>query len=427
MSEMKEYSLPVPVKPPAEIESLELPVPPGLDEKATKGDEIALFVGPQHGGSGHMRLIVRVHGDVIREVIPDPGFVHRGVEKLAENKLYIQNIPLVERPAIMDCVNFSLGYVRAIEQALDIEVPERARYIRTMLAEICRIGTHFYDAGILSVFLGHTTGFMWPFALRELTCEVLMRVAGARITASYVVPGGVRRDVDNGTLNYIYEATTYIQRKAKDFERIFVRNPVTIARLKDVAALSKKEAIKYGIVGPFLRACGVEYDVRAVEPYDAYDELTWDVVVADEGDSYSRFLVRVNEIQQSISIIKQCVKALKDMPPGNIVSADIAGKKKAKEGEEKKGLDSVKGAFFRIFGRLTLPVGEYTTLTEAARGTLLYTIVSDGKSNAPYRLRVVTPGWCYLKGFMESLKGCRVADLQAVYGSFGYFPPEADR
>ena len=463
MSDMKEYSLPVPVKPPAEIESLELPVPPGLDETALKEDELVLFVGPQHGGSGHMRLIVRVHGDVIREVIPDPGFVHRGMEKLAENRLYIQNIPLLERPAIMDCINFSLGYVRAIEKALDIEVPERARYIRTMMAEICRIGTHLYDAGILAVFLGHTTGFMWPFALRELTCEALMRVSGARITASYVVPGGVRRDVDRGTLNYINQAMTYIQHKLKDFERVFITNPVTIARMKDVAVLSKKEAIKYGLVGPFLRASGVEYDVRAIEPYDAYDELTWDVIVADDGDSYSRFLVRANEIQQSISIIRQCVKALKEMPEGNIISADVAGKKKAakkpakkpkeqesqgnptnnpgnpggdkeaankenaKEKEEKKGLDSIKGAFFRTFGRMTLPRGEYTTLTEASRGTVLYTIVSDGQSNAPYRLRMVTPGWFYLKGFMESLKGCRLADLQAVYGSFGYFPPEADR
>ena len=448
MSNMKEYSLPVPVKPPAEIESLELPVPPGLDETALKEDELVLFVGPQHGGSGHMRLIVRVHGDVIREVIPDPGFVHRGMEKLAENRLYIQNIPLLERPAIMDCINFSLGYVRAIEKALDIEVPERARYIRTMMAEICRIGTHLYDAGILAVFLGHTTGFMWPFALRELTCEALMRVSGARITASYVVPGGVRRDVDRGTLNYINEAMTYIQHKLKDFERVFITNPVTIARMKDVAVLSKKEAIKYGLVGPFLRASGVEYDVRAIEPYDAYDELTWDVIVADDGDSYSRFLVRANEILQSISIIRQCVKALKEMPEGNIISADVAEKKKPakpakpKEGEgekgenekaekdgkeEKKGLDSIKGAFFRIFGKLTLPRGEYTTLTEASRGTVLYTIVSDGQSNAPYRLRIVTPGWFYLKGFMESLKGCRLADLQAVYGSFGYFPPEADR
>ncbi len=413
---MEEYSVPVPVKPPAEIESLELPVPPWLGEVSKKGDELVLFVGPQHGGSGHMRLIVRVHGDVIREVIPDPGFVHRGMEKLAENRLYVQNIPLVERPAIMDCVNFSLGYVRAIEKALDMEVPERARYIRTMLAEVCRIGTHLYDAGILSVFLGHTTGFMWPFALRELTCEILMRVSGARITASYVIPGGVRRDVDRSTLNFISDAMTYIQQKSKDFEKIFIKNPVTIARMKDVAVLSKKEAIKYGIVGPFLRASGVEYDVRAIEPYDAYDELTWDIVVADDGDSYSRFLVRVNEIQQSIGIIRQCVKALKDMPEGKI-AVDTKGKL----------LDSVKGAFFRMFGRLTLPAGEFTTLTEASRGTLLYTIVSDGKSNAPYRLRMVTPGWYYLKGFMESLKGCRLADLQAVYGSFGYFPPEADR
>ncbi|AEA46554.1 NADH-quinone oxidoreductase subunit D [Archaeoglobus veneficus] len=434
---MREISLNVPVEPPFEMESLYLPVPPGLVEETYNKDEFVIFVGPQHGGSGHMRIIVRLKGDVITEAIPDPGYVHRGMEKLAENRLYIQNIPLFERPAIMDCANFNLGYVRAIEQALDIEVPERARYIRTILAELCRIGTHLYDAGILAVFLGHTTGFMWPFAMRELICEALMRICGARVTASYIIPGGVRNDIDRGVLEYIREVTFFIEKKARDFERVFIKNPVTIARMKDVAVISKKEAIKYGLVGPFLRASGVEYDVRAVEPYEAYDELSWDVVVGDDGDSYSRFLVRVNEITQSINIIRQAVSALRSMPEGNVISADVSGKKKkakAKEGEEgeegkeeKKGLDDVKGAFFRLYGRLTLPSGEYTTLTEAARGTVLYTIVSDGQSTMPYRLRLVTPGWLYLKGFMESLKGCRLADLQAVYGSFGYFPPEADR
>jgi NADH-quinone oxidoreductase subunit D len=190
--------------------------------------------------------------------------------------------------------------------------------------------------------------------------------------------------------------------------------------MKDVGVLTKKEAIRLGVVGPFLRASGVEYDTRAVEPYDAYDLIDWEVVTADDGDSYSRFLVRVEEIGQSLRIIRQAINRLRSMPEGKIISEDVI---KGKD----KTLNDIRGNFYRSFGRLTLPAGEVTTLTEASRGTLLYTLVSDGESTSPYRLRIVTPGWLYLKGFMESLKGSRLADLQAIYGSFGYFPPEADR
>ncbi|MEM0350752.1 MAG: NADH-quinone oxidoreductase subunit D, partial [Archaeoglobaceae archaeon] len=402
--------LEVPVEPPKELETLFLPIPKEYVEDAYKRDEFLILVGPQHPGSGHMRLIVRVKGDIIQEVIPDPGYVHRCVEKIAENRLYIQNIPLVERPSIMDSANFNLGYVRAIEMALEIEVPERAKFIRTILAELCRIGTHLYDAAILAVFLGHTTGFMYPFGIRELICEALVRMTGARFTSSFIIPGGVRRDVDEKTLRWVYDATFAIEKRLKSFERIFIRNPTTIARLRDVGILSKEEAIRFGVVGPFLRASGVEYDTRLVEPYEAYEEVTWDIVTADEGDGYARFLVRVNEIAQSLSIIRQCITS---MPEGKYISEQIC--------------DDVKGQLFDKFSDLVLPAGEYTTLTEAARGTLLFTIVSDGESNVPYRLRIITPGWLYLRGFMESLKGERLADLQAIYGSFGYFPPEADR
>ena len=189
---MDEYVLDIPVEPPKELRSLFIPIPPEYVEDTYKSDDFLILVGPQHPGSGHMRLIVRVKGDIIQEVIPDPGYVHRSMEKLAENRLYIQNIPLVERPAIMDAPNFNLGYVRAIEEALDIEVPERAKYIRTMLAELGRVGTHLYDAAILAVFIGHTTGFMYPFALRELICEALVRLTGARFTSSFIIPGGVK-------------------------------------------------------------------------------------------------------------------------------------------------------------------------------------------------------------------------------------------
>ncbi len=410
---MKEYAIDVPVEPPKELRSLFIPIPPEYVEDIYKSDDFLILVGPQHPGSGHMRLIVRVRGDIIQEVIPDPGYVHRSMEKLAENRLYIQNIPLVERPAIMDAANFNLGYIRAIEEALDIEVPERAKYIRTMLAELCRVGTHLYDAAILAVFLGHTTGFMWPFGLRELICEALVRVTGARFTSSFIIPGGVRRDVDESTLKWIYDMTLAMEKRLKSFERIFIKNPTVIARLKDVGVLSKEEAIKYGVVGPFLRASGVEYDVRKVEPYEVYDELAWDIPVSDEGDSYHRFLVRVNEIGQSLSIVRQCIK---QMPEGRVISDQIA----------ENGSD-IRGAFYDSLSDIVLPAGEYTTLTEGARGTIIYSIISDGESNVPYRVRIVSPGWLYLRGFMESMKGERLADLQAIYGSFGYFPPEADR
>ncbi|MEM4615706.1 MAG: NADH-quinone oxidoreductase subunit D [Archaeoglobaceae archaeon] len=409
---MKEIPIEVPVEPPKELESLFLPIPKEYVEDVYKKDEFLILVGPQHPGSGHMRLIVRVKGDIIQEVIPDPGYVHRSMEKLAENRLYIQNIPLVERPAIMDSANLNLGYVRAIESALDLEVPERAKYLRTILAELCRIGTHLYDAAILAVFLGHTTGFMYPFGIRELICEALVRMTGVRFTSSFIIPGGIRRDVDKATLDWLYSATFAIEKRLKSFERIFIRNPTVIARLKDVGVLSKQEAIEFGVVGPFLRASGVEYDVRKVEPYEAYDKVDWEIVVADEGDSYSRFLVRVNEVAQSLRIIKQCIA---DLPQGRVISEQICDS------------PEIRGEFFDRLADIVLPVGEFTTLTEAARGSVIYTLVSDGESNVPYRLRIVTPGWLYLRGFMESLKGERLADLQAIYGSFGYFPPEADR
>ncbi|MFQ6118903.1 MAG: NADH-quinone oxidoreductase subunit D [Methanosarcinales archaeon] len=420
---MQEISTTIQVEPPTEFKSLFLPLPPRYVEDAYKNDEYLVLVGPQHPGSGHMRIIVKLRGDKIVEAIPDPGYVHRSMEKLAENRLFIQNIPLLERPAIMDCANMNIGYVRAIEEGpLNIEVPERAKYIRTILAELCRIGTHLYDAGILAVFIGHTTGFMWPFGIRELICEALTKISGARITASFIIPGGVRRDIDNSTLEYVKKSTYVMEKRLKGFKKIFIDNPVVIARLKEVGVLTKSEAIKYGLVGPFLRASGVEYDVRKVSPYEVYSDLDWDIPVSEDGDSYSRFRVRVEEINQSISIIRQ---AIDKIPEGEVISSDIVNINNIEEKDALK--KDIRGHFYDIFSNLVPPLGSTTTLTEAARGLLLYTLVSDGESNLPYRLRIVTPGWLYLKGFMESLKGCRMADLQAVYGSFGYFPPEADR
>lgn len=368
--------------------------------KATKveGDKIVI-VGPQHPGSGHLRLIVKLNGDLIEDIIPDPGYVHRGVEKLAETRIYVKNIPLIERPCITDFANYDICYVSIIEKALGIEVSERAKYVRTILAELCRIGTHLYDAGILSIFLGHSTGFMWAFGLREFICEATAILTGARVTGSFIVPGGIRRDVSDEKLRRVREIVLSMRKRLKKFENIFVKNPTVVARLEGVGVIDIKDARELGVVGPFLRASNVKHDWR-LKGYEAYENVEWDVVTAEEGDSYSRLLVRVEEINQSINMIDQLVR---DVPRGS-VEVDLWS-----------------------LTDLVLPLGEYVSCVEGARGTIFMSIVSDGESNVPYRFRMVTPSWYNLRGFIEACKGERLADLQAIYGSFGYFPPEADR
>jgi len=406
----------VPIEPPKD---LYIPISEEFIEDAYESDEIIVPIGPHHAGSGHLRVTFRIKGDIIVDAIPEPGFVHRSMEKLAENKLYIQNVPLFERLAINDPVNMNLGYVRTIEKALGIEVPERAQYLRTIMAELSRIEAFYYDAAIFSLFFGHTTGFMYSMAIREMIIEALMRMTGSRSGPSFLVPGGIRRDISGDVLGLTDNITFAIHKRMKKFEDIFVNNPVTIARAKGVGVLTKEDAIRCGMVGPFLRASGVNYDIRKIAPYEVYDKLDWEVTTGDDGDCLGRFLGRLEEIKQSVRIVKQAVDAVKGIK-GAILSEDVLG-------EYKEAASDIKGNFFRVFGNLVLPKGEWTTITEAGRGTLLFSIISDGESNVPYRVRVISPCWMNLRGFMEALKGARYADFWAVYGSFGYFPPEADR
>ena len=405
------------IKPP---EELELPLPAGVLEDAESNEEFVALVGPHHTGSGHLRWILRMKGDIIVDVIPDPGYVHRTMEKLAENRLYIQNIPLFERANISDPINMHLGYVRTIEKALGIEVPERASYIRTIMAELSRIGAFFYDSGIFSLFLGHSTGFMYAWAIREMILEAMVRATGSRCTPSFIIPGGIRRDISKEVIEMVDNFTSAIHRRLRKFEDILIYNPVFVARTRDVGVLTREEAIRSGIVGPFLRASGVEYDVRKVEPYEVYDELDWELTSGDAGDCLGRYMGRYEEIKESLRIVKQAVDALKGIPRGEVINKEILG-------EYKEASEDIRGHLFHVYGNLVLPKGEWTTVTEAARGTLLYSIISDGESNIPYRVRIVTPSWLNLRGIVEAAKGERVADFWAIYGSFGYFPPEADR
>ncbi|WP_373286783.1 NADH-quinone oxidoreductase subunit D [Sulfodiicoccus acidiphilus] len=381
-----------------------------------------LNVGPQHPGAGHMRIVVKLNGDIIEDVDLDVGYVHRSVEKLCESRNYMHLIPLVERPAILDSIHMNLGYIIAVEKILNVQPPERAQYLRSFAAEVNRIASHLYGLGILTVFLGHSTGFMWGFGDREVWVEILQALTGARVTNSYVIPGGVRRDLGSSIVEMTNKALDYTERKLKDWRSMVLNNPVLRARLENVGVMSKENAIKWGAVGPNLRASGVYYDVRKTEPYGAYDKLDFEIPVYKEGDGFARTLVRFEEIEQSMKIIRQIIK---DIPEGPILADRFLNQ--IPPTRRKKWLEEQRRVVFPgYYASFRPPKGEAISRIEAGRGELVYYVVSDGTAH-PYRLRMITPSYRLIYVFKQLSKGARYADLVSIYGSLDYFPPEADR
>ena len=382
---------------------------------------IELLIGPQHPASGHMRLVARVDGDVVVELRPDIGYVHRTVEKLAEVKTYLQVVPLVERPALADTANHNLGYVLAVERLLGVEAPPRAQYLRTVLAEISRIHSHLYGLGILGIMLGSSTAFMWCFNDREPLIDLAQELTGARLTYSYMIPGGVRRDLPPGFAERAEKVFRYLERRLEDYERLYFRNPVVRARTEGVGVLTREDAVRLGVVGPNLRASGVAYDVREADPYEAYPDLDFHVVTREEGDCAARMWVRVDEIRESMRLVRE---ALSKIPDGPILHERFskAIPPKWREWMEEKRRVKIPAAMVS----LRIPPGEALSRVEAARGELTFYLVSDGSPN-PYRMRMVTPSFRNVVLFRHLIRDCRVADIPAIYGSLDYFPPEADR
>ncbi|HID17497.1 TPA: NADH-quinone oxidoreductase subunit D [Candidatus Bathyarchaeota archaeon] len=386
----------------------------------SEGKFIELLIGPQHPTSGHTRFIARLDGDIITEFEPDIGWVHRTIEKIAETKTYIQIIPLIERQAILDAANHNLGYVLALEKLLGIEAPPKAHYLRTLVCELNRIASHLYGIGIHGIMIGSSTAYMWAFGDRELFVELIQMIAGARLTYSYVIPGGVRRDLPDGFKEKAKKAIRFMRRKLKDYFDIFLYNPVTLNRLEGIGAIKRDDAIKLGLVGPNLRASGVKYDVRKAEPYAAYPELDFEVAVRKEGDSLARVLVRIDEIQYSMDIIEQ---VLDKMPNGPLLAKPYLMRL---VGVKKEMLSKGVVRLPTQFVALKPKKGEAIARVECGRGETLYHVISNGLIK-PYRFRLITPSFRNVIAFSHALIGHRLADVPAVYGSLDYFPPEADR
>ena len=387
-------------------------------------DLYEVYIGPQHPGSGHMRIVVRVDGDVIVEADPDIGYVHRTMEKLGEIRGWIKPIPLFERMAIHDACNITLPYVLAVEKLMGLEAPQRAKYLRVLLCEINRIAAHLYGLAIFSIFLGHSTMYMWAMGDREVFVQLAETLTGARLTHSYPIPGGARRDMPQGFPDMARRALKYMRSRLEEYRKIFLENPVIRSRLEGVGIIPRNLAAELGIVGPNARGSGIPYDVRIVDPYEVYDELDFEVPVYSEGDALARTYVRVEEIRQSMRIIEQAVRWLESREKSPIVHDSIYSKypplhKKILEGEGRAKL-------LPWMASLKVPAGKAIGRGETGRGEIFYYVESDGGVN-PYRVRIVTPSARNLPVFKYILPGHRVMDLPAIYGSLDYFPPEADR
>ena len=373
-------------------------MPPGLQVENVDDRIMTLNVGPQHPGSGHMRIIVKIDGDYIVDADPDPGYVHRGEEKMAESRNYITNIPHLERPVIHDSCNILYPYVLGVEELVGIEVPERAKYVRVIAAELNRCIYIQYWLAIYGIFLGHSTMFMWPAGDRELLIDLMEKITGARVTHAYFIPGGVRNDVPANFEDVCLRQVNYFEKRIKEYADIFYDNPILKARTEDTGVLSREDAIRLGTTGSVLRASGVDYDLRIKEPYDVYDELDVHTNVLKSGDSYARSKIPWLDMLESCNIIRQ---ALEKMPKSGSIRTKLKPNPKGQ-------------------------VGEVYRRVESGRGSAGCHIISDGKVE-PYRLKLSVSSFRNLIALPYLLKGEKLGNMPAVYWSLNYWPVEADR
>jgi len=367
-----------------------------MKEKSPVEMGYELLFGPGHPGSGNFSVKLRLDGEKIISARADPGYLHRGFEKLMEYRTPMQNAVLSDRICVFEPLAWNLVHAEAVDKLMDIEIPERAKYIRVIMAELSRIQSHLIWYGSMSAGTGFDTGFKLAFGYRDYILDIFEAVTGGRLyPAGYICPGGVRRDIPNGIEKKILWVLDKAD-KMKFLERI--ENPFLRSRMKGIGLLKTEDAIRLGATGPVLRSSGMKSDVRKDDPYEVYGGLDFEVPSLRDGDAYSRYLIGIREIEESIGIIKH---ALKSMPEGR--------------------LKTIKPGFTRI------PEGEAYVRNEVARGEACIHMVSDG-SEKPYRCKIRGPSLLHMIPVLEYLlKGQQIADVPAIYWSLNPCPADTDR
>ncbi|MDA3961814.1 MAG: NADH-quinone oxidoreductase subunit D [Planctomycetota bacterium] len=362
-------------------------------------EEYWLNMGPQHPAThGVLHLIVRLDGETVREVKPELGYIHRSVEKMAENLTLLQNIHLTDRLDYLSCHMNNHAVCMVAEQACDIGVPERAEYIRVIVSELQRIQSHLLWWGAFAMDIGALSAFLYGFAEREKITDIFERLCGARLTMNYFRPGGVAQDLYDGFEQDARQACSDILYALDEYQRLVTGNLIFQERTRGVGILSRDKAIGYGCSGGTARASGLDYDVRRDDPYGIYDRFSFDVPVATAGDCYARYEVRMEEMRQSVQIIEQ---ALKDLPVGPI------------QAKAKPVLKIPKG--LQVFRQV-----------ETARGSFAMTAIGDGTAT-PLRVSYRSPGFMHVAALHEMSAGFKIADLITILGSLDPVIPDIDR
>jgi NADH-quinone oxidoreductase subunit D len=363
----------------------------------TEGDLI-INVGPQHPAThGVLHLVITLNGETIKKVEPHLGYIHRSIEKMCESLSYRQFIYVTSRMDYLSSHINNNACALCVENAMQIEIPERAKYIRVLVDELTRIASHELWWGAMAMDLGAFTPFFHAFRERENINDIMEETCGARLTMNYIVPGGVMQDIQPNFIQRVKNFITLYKSKVDEYNEMLTGNIIFQNRMKGVGILSKEDAISFGCTGPVARGSGVTCDIRKLYPYEVYDKVQFDEIVETDGDSLSRYLVRLREINESVKIIEQLID--------NIPEGDFQAKTKAV---------------------LKLPKGEFYQRVETARGEFGVYIVSEG-GTTPYRIKFRSPGFSNLSALDHMARGSKLGDLVAMMGTLDLVIPDIDR
>ncbi len=392
-----------------------------MSEKQIKN--LTLNFGPQHPAAhGVLRLVLEMDGEVVERADPHIGLLHRGTEKLIENKTYLQAMPYFDRLDYVSPMVQEHAFVLAAEQLLSLEIPERALWIRVLFDEITRILNHALQIGAQGLDLGATTPFLWLFEEREKLMSFYEAVSGARLHAAYYRIGGVHQDIPEQTLNDIANWSKGFHKIISDIEGLLDENRIFKQRTVDIGVVSKKEALDWGFTGPMLRGSGVAWDLRKHEPYAIYDKVDFDIPIGKNGDCYDRYLIRMEEMKQSLKIINQ---VLDKMPKGEVIT-DNPRISPPKRSTMKSSMESLISHFKLYTEGVRVPEGSLYRAVEAPKGEFGVYLVSDG-TNKPYRCKIRAPGFAHLQGLDFMTKGHQLADLVACIATMDVVFGEIDR
>jgi len=395
------------------------------DLQDVQGEKMTLNMGPSHPAThGVLRLVLELDGEIITKADPEIGYLHRGDEKIAENMTYNQFIPYTDRLDYLAPLANNVAYALAVEKLLDIhdKLPERCQYIRVICCELARISAHLLGLGAFAMDVGALTVFLHTFTEREKIYNLIEALTGARFTTTYTRIGGLSRDLPEGWTDELAKFTREVSTAIGEADKLLTRNKIFVDRTKDVGVISRGDAIDFGLTGPNLRGSNVEYDLRKAHPYLVYDQLEFDVPYGEVGDCYDRYLVRMEEMRQSVRLLDQCLAKL----PGGPINVEDG---KIILPDKQKVLSSMEELihqFMLVTQGQDAPAGEVYFGAENPKGELGFYIFSKG-GGVPYRLKIRAPSFANLSILSNTLPGHMISDVVAILGSLDFVMGECDR